>query len=80
MTAGAGGIDPSRITSIEPELVRRSDAALKLWGDPEAGWVNDWIYASSAKIFSIVFSLPPGQGFRHSPTNRTVFGGDEGDA
>lgn len=48
-----------------------------LWGDDEAGRVNDWIYASSSKIHQLVFGFPPGKGFTHSRSFRTVFGADE---
>ncbi len=48
-----------------------------LWGDAAAGRVDDWIYVSSDKIHQLVFGLPPGAGFRHSESFRTVFGADE---
>ena len=48
-----------------------------LWGDPESGEVDDWIYVSSDKIHQLVFGLPPGGWFRHSPEYRTVFAADE---
>lgn len=48
-----------------------------IWGDVEAGQVDDWIYVSSGQIHQLVFGLPPGDGFRHSPSFRTVFGADE---
>lgn len=48
-----------------------------LWGDPEAGFVDDWIYASTDKIHQLVFGLPPWGAFRHSRERPTVFGADE---
>ena len=48
-----------------------------IWGDVAAGQVDDWIYVSSEKIHQLVFGLPPGDGFRHSESFRTVFGADE---
>lgn len=48
-----------------------------IWGDEEAGLVADWIYVSSDKIHQLVFGLPPGQGFTHSESFRTVFAADE---
>lgn len=48
-----------------------------VWGDAEAGFVDDWIYVSTMKIHQLVFGLPPGQGFVHSPSFRTVFAADE---
>ena len=70
-------IDRSRIISVEAGAVPLAATAHKLWGDEVSGWVNDWIYVSSERIFQIVFSLPPGGSFRHSEQHRTVFGADE---
>lgn len=60
-----------------PTAVRRHDAIRYLWGDDESGVVADLIYASSQSIHALVFVLPPGGAFRHSPEFRTVFGADE---
>jgi quercetin dioxygenase-like cupin family protein len=70
-------IDPSRILSVEAGAVPFKSTTIQLWGDPDAGQVNDWIYVSSDKLYQIVFSLPPGKVFRHSERNRTIFGADE---
>jgi quercetin dioxygenase-like cupin family protein len=43
----------------------------------DAGFVEDWIYVSSQLLHAIVFELPPGGGFRHSESFRTVFAADE---
>ena len=75
--SGVGRIDRSRVTSSEPGPVRREQALLRLWGDADAGWVNDWVYVSSERLYQIVLSLPPGASFRHSERNRTIFGADE---
>lgn len=48
-----------------------------IWGDVAAGLVDDWIYVSSDKIHQLVFGMPPGDGFRHSESFRTVFAADE---
>jgi quercetin dioxygenase-like cupin family protein len=48
-----------------------------LWGDDAAGFVDDWIYASTDKIHQLVFGLPAGGAFRHSKERPTVFGADE---
>ncbi len=48
-----------------------------MWGDPEAGEVADLIYASTERIHCLVFALPVGGRFTHSPEFRTVFGADE---
>jgi len=66
-----------RPTFDAPTLIRRSGAVRHIWGDDESGFVEDWIYVSSGLIHALVFSLPPGGGFRHSPAYRTVFAADE---
>jgi len=67
----------SRITSVEPGPVRAGGTVVRIWGDDEAGWVNDWVYVSSERLYQIVLSMPPGASFRHSERNRTIFGADE---
>ena len=57
--------------------IRYSDVTRHLWGDAGSGLVDDWIYVSSNQIHQLVFGLPPGGAFRHSPEYRTVFGADE---
>lgn len=61
-----------RPTAIPYDRVTRH-----LWGDDASGRVDDWIYVSSQGIHQLVFGLPPGGAFRHSPEFRTVFGADE---
>jgi quercetin dioxygenase-like cupin family protein len=60
-----------------PALIRRGDVTRHIWGDPAAGEVYDWIYASTDRIHMLVFGLPPGGGFRHSDDFRTIFAADE---
>lgn len=48
-----------------------------LWGEPESGQVDDWIYVSSDEIHQLLFGLPPGGQFRHSESFRTIFSADE---
>jgi quercetin dioxygenase-like cupin family protein len=60
-----------------PALIRRADVTRHVWGDPAAGEVYDWIYASTERVHMLVFGLPPGGGFRHSEDFRTVFAADE---
>jgi mannose-6-phosphate isomerase-like protein (cupin superfamily) len=60
-----------------PALVRRTDVTRHVWGDPAAGEVFDWIYASTDKVHMLVFGLAPGAGFRHSEDYRTIFAADE---
>jgi quercetin dioxygenase-like cupin family protein len=66
-----------RPTFDGPALIRRTDVTKHVWGDPEAGEVYDWIYASTAKVHMLVFGLAPGGEFRHSQQYRTVFAADE---
>jgi len=72
------GYKPSpRPTFDAPTLIRADDAVRHVWGDDEAGFVDDWIYVSSDRIHTIVFGMPPGGSFRHSESFRTVFSADE---
>jgi quercetin dioxygenase-like cupin family protein len=72
------GYRPSpRPTFSGPTAIRAADAVPHVWGDEEAGHVQDWIYVSSGQIHAIVFGLPPGGAFRHSDSFRTVFAADE---
>ena len=47
-----------------------------VWGDDQAGQVQDWIYVSSDKIHQLVYGLAPGGAFRHSDEFRTIFAAD----
>lgn len=60
-----------------PTTIQRATVTRHLWGDEESGVVADLIYASTQAIHALVFILPPGGSFRHSPEFRTVFGADE---
>jgi quercetin dioxygenase-like cupin family protein len=66
-----------RPTFAGPAAIPRRAATLHVWGDPEAGEVADWIYASTERIHCLVFGLAPGGAFRHSREHRTVFAADE---
>ena len=66
-----------RPTFDGPALIRRSDVTRHVWGDPEAGEVYDWIYASTERVHMLVFGLSPGGAFRHSEDFRTIFAADE---
>ena len=72
------GYKPSpRPTFDVPTLIRGDDAVRHVWGDEDAGLVDDWIYVSSERLHAIVFGMPPGGAFRHSDSFRTVFAADE---
>lgn len=66
-----------RPTFDGPALIRHAEATLHLWGDDVSGHVADRIYVSSDKIHQLEITLPPGAGFQHSDTNRTIFAADE---
>jgi mannose-6-phosphate isomerase-like protein (cupin superfamily) len=66
-----------RPTFDGPALIRRIDVTRHVWGEPAAGEVFDWIYASTDKVHMLVFGLPPGGAFRHSEAYRTIFAADE---
>ena len=72
------GYKPSPRPSFDAPTVLRADEVVRhTWGDPEAGFVEDWIYVSSQRIHTIVFGMPPGGKFTHSESFRTIFGADE---
>jgi quercetin dioxygenase-like cupin family protein len=72
------GYRPSPRPSFDaPTVVRGADAVRHTWGDDEAGLVDDLVYVSSQRLHVIVFALPPGGGFRHSDSFRTIFAADE---
>lgn len=60
-----------------PTLVTQADVTRHIWGDPLAGNVADWIYASTDRIHTLVFGVAPGGRFTHSDEFRTIFGADE---
>jgi len=66
-----------RPTFDRPSAIPYGAVTRHIWGDPIAGEVADWIYASTDRIHALVFGLAPGQGFRHSSEFRTVFAADE---
>ena len=47
------------------------------WGDQGAGFVHDEVLVSSAHLHALIFSIPGGGGWRHSPDNPVVFAADE---
>jgi quercetin dioxygenase-like cupin family protein len=79
----ADGLSPTpyspspRPTFDVPTRIGRDTVTRHLWGDEEAGVVSDLIYASTSSIHALVFGLPAGGSFTHSPEYRTVFAADE---
>jgi quercetin dioxygenase-like cupin family protein len=72
------GYKPSPRPSFDAPTVLRADEVVRhTWGDPDAGFVEDWIYVSSQLMHAIVFGMPPGGRFTHSESFRTIFGADE---
>jgi quercetin dioxygenase-like cupin family protein len=77
-TPAKTGYSPSpRPSYTVPTAIPRAGVTRHLWGDDESGVVADLIYASTEAIHALVFILPPGGAFRHSPEYRTVFNADE---
>ena len=68
----AGGLVDNVARSI-----RRRDATLRLWGDPTAGEVNDWIYVLTDRLCMMVYSMPPGHQFTQSVTWKPIYAADE---
>jgi mannose-6-phosphate isomerase-like protein (cupin superfamily) len=66
-----------RPTYSRPAVVRPEEAVRHLWGDEGSGLVGDEVLLSSDLLHALVFTLPPGGRFGHSPDNRTVFAADE---
>jgi quercetin dioxygenase-like cupin family protein len=72
------GYKPSPRPSYDaPTLLRFDEVTRHTWGDPGAGFVEDWIYVSSQLLHVIVFGMEPGGRFTHSDSFRTIFGADE---
>jgi oxalate decarboxylase/phosphoglucose isomerase-like protein (cupin superfamily) len=57
----------------EPTLVRRADVPYTLWGDDEAGYVNDLFYVLSAQMMLLAVTLPPGGRWRSSDKCRAFY-------
>lgn len=47
------------------------------WGDTDAGHVHDEVLLSSLDLHALIFTIPAGGGWRHSPENPVVFAADE---
>lgn len=60
-----------------PTRILRRHVPSQLWGDPVSGEVSDAIYVSNNKVHLLLFEMPPGGAFRHSPHFRTIFDTDE---
>lgn len=74
----APGYQPSPRPSFSgAAVIPRSQAARHVWGDAESGEVLDRIYVSNEAIHQLLFEIPAGGQFTHSPEFRTVFGADE---
>ncbi len=61
----------------KPSHIPYAGVTRHLWGEEDAGLVDDWIYASTDKIHQLVFGLQPGGFFKHTDAFRTIFGADE---
>ena len=61
----------------QPTVLRPPNVIHHLWGDDESGYVGDEVLLSSGTLHALIFTLPVGGRFGHSPDNRTVFAADE---
>jgi mannose-6-phosphate isomerase-like protein (cupin superfamily) len=57
----------------ETTIVRRADVPYALWGDDEAGYVNDLFYVMSAQMMLLAVTLPPGGRWRSSDQCRAFY-------
>lgn len=48
-----------------PAVVRRAAATRRVWGQAEAGYTVDWVYALTPDVCQIVFSMPAGGRYTH---------------
>ena len=61
----------------QPHVITAANVTRHLWGDAESGYVGDEVLLSTDRLHALIFTLPPGGRFGHSPDNRTVFAADE---
>ena len=61
----------------KPTHIEYNKIETYMWGDEEAGKVQDWIYVSNESLHQIIFGMKPGGHFKHSDQYRTIFGADE---
>jgi quercetin dioxygenase-like cupin family protein len=61
----------------QPHVVTSTNVTRHLWGDAASGFVGDEVLLSTDTLHALIFTLPPGGRFGHSPDNRTVFAADE---
>jgi quercetin dioxygenase-like cupin family protein len=64
---------PPGISFEKPTLIPAERAPRFLWGDPDAGYVSDWIYGSSQNIHMMSFEMNVGARFGNSPDFKTYY-------
>ena len=64
---------PPGIAFDKPTFIPAARAPRFLWGDPDSGYVSDWIYGSSAQIHMMSFEMTPGSRFGNSPDFKTFY-------
>lgn len=64
---------PPGIAFDKPTFIPAAGAPRFLWGDPDAGYVSDWIYGSSPQIHMMAFEMTPGSRFGNSPDFKTYY-------
>jgi quercetin dioxygenase-like cupin family protein len=56
-----------------PRLIKQADAPRILWGDDEAGYVNDIINLHSKELVLATICMPPGGFYRASQTHKPIY-------
>jgi len=64
---------PPGISFDAPTLIAAAQAPRFLWGDPQAGFISDWIYGSSPDIHMMSFEMSVGARFGNSPDFKTYY-------
>ena len=60
-------------THTAPRLIKQADAPRILWGDDEAGYVNDIINLHSKELVLATICMPPGGFYRASEKHKPIY-------
>jgi len=65
---------PKNVKRLDgPTLIRYEEATRFLWGDEESHQVADWVYGGGARTSSFMYSLRPGEYFKHSKVWKPLY-------
>lgn len=67
---------PRPVFDRKPTIIPNEDARHHVWGDVESGMVSDRVFLSTDALHVLEYQLGPGNQFRHSPMNATIFAAD----